>query len=295
MPHNHPQKNQTIPNLGGNLDLEIARLLVLERRRIERAGGLFAERTNGLDDFERVLDIMCGTGTWALNVAQTYPEIDVYGLDRQECLAHYANEQARARMLGNVYFSQLPESAPMLHFADDSFDLVNVNYLFVILRPHEWSLFFQECLRVTRPGGYIRVFEQDWGMTNSPTIEKLADLFLRGLKKVNLGLSPNGRYIGVLPLLPSFLTQAGWIDIQRRVLIDDYLPGAGPANNAQQAITLMANSMRDITLQQKMAAPEEYEALLAQAVNELDSEDFASLLLLVAFLARKPYISTEPL
>jgi ubiquinone/menaquinone biosynthesis C-methylase UbiE len=287
MPYNHPLKKLEIPNLGGNLDLEIARLTVLERRKIERAGGLFAERVHELEDFERVLDIMSGTGTWTLKVAQMYPEIEVVGLERVCLLMDYANGQAEMRKLGNVCYFLLGEDPTKLAFPDNAFDLVNVNYLFVLLHPHEWPLFFQECLRITRPGGYIRVFEQDWGITNSPAIEKMAEFFLRGLQKAHLGLSPNGRYIGVLPFLSSFLRHAGWIAIQRRAMIDDYLKGSSMPNNSEQAINLMANVMRTLTIQQDMATPEEYEELLAQAVIDLEREDFCSCLLTVAFWARK--------
>lgn len=293
MPYDHPQKDLEIPNLGGSLDLEIARLTALERRRIERAGGLFPEREHELEGFEHVLDIMSATGAWTLSVAQMYPEIEVQGLERRTRLVDYASGQAEARKLGNVCYTYLGEDLTKLAFPDNSFDLVNANYLFVHLHPHEWRPFFQECLRITRPGGYIRVLEQDWGITNSPAIEKLADLFLRGLKKANLGLSPNGRYIGVLPFLCTFLRQTGWIHIQRRVMVDDYLKGSGMPHKAEQAIRLMANTMRDITIQQAMATPEVYAALLAQATVELEREDFCSLLLLVAFCARKPEYPLE--
>lgn len=293
MPHDHPQKELEISNLGGNMDLEIARLTALERRRIERAGGLFPERENELEGFEHVLDIISGVGTWTLNVAQMYPEIDVQGLERHSRMADYASGQAEARKVGNVCYACLGEDLTRLDFPDNFFDLVNANYLFAMLHPHEWQPFFRECLRITRPGGYIRVFEQDWGITNSPAIEKLADLFLGGLKKANLSLSSNGRYIGVLPLVCTFLTQAGWTQIQRRALVDDYLTGAGFPKNAEQAICLMANTMRTITLQQEMATPEAYEALLAQATLELEREDFCSFLLLVAFWARKPACSLD--
>jgi hypothetical protein len=50
----------------------------------------------------------------------------------------------------------------------------------------------------------------------------------------------------------------------------------------------MANLMQEVTLQQEMATPQEYEALLTQATLELEREDFCSLLLLVTFWARKP-------
>ena len=292
MPHDYSLKEPEIPNLGGSLNLEFARLTVLERRRIERAGGLFIERENELDGFEHVLDITSGTGAWSLSVAQQYPEIEVIGLERQCPLTHYASSQAEARKLGNVCYMSWKEPVTRLNFPDNSFDLVNANFLFILLHPDEWLPFFKECLRITRPGGYIRVNEQDWGVTNSPTIEQLADLFLRGLKKANLGLSPNGRYIGVLPYISLFLKQAGWCSIQRRVMIDDYLQGAGVPNNAEQAIELMANTMRPLTLGQQMANSEEYQALLAQATKDLTREDFCSHLLLVAFSARKPALTT---
>ncbi|HEY3994183.1 MAG TPA: methyltransferase domain-containing protein [Ktedonobacteraceae bacterium] len=288
MPHDHPLKDLEIPNLGGNLDLEIARLIVLERRKIERAGGLFPERVNELEGFTKVLDIMSSTGAWTLSSARKYPEIEVVGLERQCQLATYANAQAEALNLCNVYYPSWKGEVTKLNFPDNSFDMVNINFLFILLHPHEWQPFFRECLRITRPGGYIRVTEQDWGITNSPAIEKLAELFLLGLKKAHLGLSPNGRYIGVLPLISSFLIQTGWAHVQRRAMVDDYMRGAGVPSNPEQAIKLMANTMRDITIQQHMASPEEFEALLAQATMELECEDFCSLLLLVVFWARKP-------
>lgn len=293
MPHDHPTKNQALSHLGGSLDLEIARLTTMERRRIEQAGGLFPERENELEGFQHVLDIISATGAWALNVAQLYPEIEVMGLEHRARLVDFATGQAEARKLGNVCYVWSGEDLTKLDFPDNFFDMVNANHLFMALRPHQWRPFFRECLRITRPGGYIRVTEQDWGITNSPALEKLAELFLGALKKANLSISANGRYPGVIPLLGPFLNQTGWIDIQRRVMTDDYLKGAGMPRNGEQAINLMANMMREITLQQEMTTPEAYEALLAQAALELDCENFCSLLLLVAFWARKPACPQE--
>jgi hypothetical protein len=76
-------------------------------------------------------------------------------------------------------------------------------------------------------------------------------------------------------------------------MIDDYLNGPGVPNNPEQAIRLMANSMRDLTIRQHMATSAEYDALISQAVVEMEREDFCSSLLLVAFSARKPECTTE--
>lgn len=288
MPRDYMVSDQQIAVLGGSLDLEVARLAMLERRKIERAGGLFPERENELEGFERVLDIMSGIGVWTLNVAQRYPEIDVMGLERHGRLLDYARGQAEARRVGNVYYQMWGDDPTELAFPDNFFDLVNANYLFLLLHEDEWPRFFQECLRITRPGGYIRVREQGWGVTNSPAIERLADLFLRGLKKAGLGLSPDGRNLGVITMLGQLLKRAGWIDIQRRAMLDDYLQGAGNPEDPEQVVRLMANTMREITLKQGMTTPEEFERLLQEAAWDVGRDNFSSLLLLASFCARKP-------
>lgn len=288
MPLDYAVSDQQIFALGGNLDLEIPRLAMLERRKIERAGSLFPERKDELDGFEGVLDIMSGLGIWTLSVAQTYPEIDVVGLERHGKLLDYARGQAKARRIGNVCYHLWDDVPTKLAFPDNFFDLVNTNYLFLLLHEDEWPRFFQECLRITRPGGYIRVFEQSWGVTNSPAIEQLADFFLRGLKKAGLGLSPDGRNLGVITMLGHFLKQAGWTDIQRQAMFEDYLQGAGTPKDPEQAIQLMANTMREMTLKQGMTSPERFEELLQEAVKDVARDDFASLLLIASFCARKP-------
>src|SRR5713226_1413469 len=59
---------------------EMARLLDQDKVINESMGGLFPERT-GLSNIYDVLDIACGPGGWAHEVAHSYPEMEVTGID----------------------------------------------------------------------------------------------------------------------------------------------------------------------------------------------------------------------
>ena len=45
-------------------------------------GGLAPESAQYLAECERVLDLACGPGSWALQVATAYPKLEVVGVDR---------------------------------------------------------------------------------------------------------------------------------------------------------------------------------------------------------------------
>jgi ubiquinone/menaquinone biosynthesis C-methylase UbiE len=57
-------------------------------------GGLFSERSD-LSGVHRILDAACGPGGWALEVAFTYPEIEVVGFDISRAMIDYARSSYR--------------------------------------------------------------------------------------------------------------------------------------------------------------------------------------------------------
>src|SRR5262245_35040522 len=81
---------------------ELARLVEQERVFTKALGGLLPEHPD-LDRFlallQRVLDVACGSGAWALSLAQAYPHLQVEGFDIDERMISYANTQARAGRL----------------------------------------------------------------------------------------------------------------------------------------------------------------------------------------------------
>jgi tRNA G46 methylase TrmB len=81
---------------------EMARL-VRQARMLRHSFGLLP---SSLEQAERwqVLDIGCGPGEWAIEMAQQYPSCQVFGIDISVPMITYASSFAESRKLSNVQF-----------------------------------------------------------------------------------------------------------------------------------------------------------------------------------------------
>ncbi|MCC6899988.1 MAG: class I SAM-dependent methyltransferase [Polyangiaceae bacterium] len=121
----------------------------------ERIAGELADQ---IEDDARVLDVGCGGGHLALEIAARRPGSKITGLD----LAHeqVARAASRARERGlTARFVQ--GSALDLPFDDGSFDVVTS--VASIKHWHDQAAGLRECVRVLAPGGRLVVFEADRG------------------------------------------------------------------------------------------------------------------------------------
>src|SRR5712691_5576152 len=71
MPTDQPQSESTY-FIDAESAAEMARLMIQDRLLTKGMGGLFPERAD-LSNLHRILDIGCGPGAWALDVADAYP------------------------------------------------------------------------------------------------------------------------------------------------------------------------------------------------------------------------------
>ncbi len=67
--------------------------------------------------------------------------------------------------------------------------------------PEAWPHLLQECVRITRPGGSIRLTEAEYSLSNSPAFERIGALCTQALKIAGQSFSPDGRHIGITPML----------------------------------------------------------------------------------------------
>ncbi len=84
---------------------EMARLMLQDRLINEMMGGLFPERKD-LDGIDCILDIGCGPGGWALDVARSYPKKEITGIDISDVMLIYANGQKKLHKLKNIHFKK---------------------------------------------------------------------------------------------------------------------------------------------------------------------------------------------
>jgi SAM-dependent methyltransferase len=107
----------------------------------------------------RIIDAGCGTGEVASRLAELFPQASVLGVD---ILDHHL-ERARARyaeLAPRLSFEH--QSVFALDATDRSFDLTVCRHVLQAI-PHPDKV-IAELVRVTRPGGYIHLIAEDYGM-----------------------------------------------------------------------------------------------------------------------------------
>jgi SAM-dependent methyltransferase len=269
---------------------EMARLINLDRLTTKCMGGLFPEQsTADLASIHRLLDIACGPGGWVQEVAYAYPKMEVVGVDISQTMISYARTQAQVQRLDNARFQIMDVTKP-LDFPDLSFDLVNAR-LIGFFSKAVWPPLLQECLRITRPGGTIRLTEIEigvCGITNSLAVERLNALVTQALYLSGHGFSPDGRHMGTTPLLARFLRDAGCQNIQQRAHVLDYSAGAEAYEGFRQNNMVGFKLMERFLLQAKVTTQEEFDQLYEQMLVEMRSDDFCGLAYFLTAWGKKP-------
>jgi ubiquinone/menaquinone biosynthesis C-methylase UbiE len=253
---------------------EMARL-VLQDRLITRAmGGILPERTD-LSQVFHALDIACGPGGWLLDLVSQYPHIQGVGIDISHLMMGYANHLAKERDLPNVQFQVMDATQP-LHFADNSFDLVNGRILTGFLTTQQWPLMLQECARIIRPGGILRLTEVEWGFTNSAALDALSGMTALSLYRAGHSFSPSGRTVGTANMLRLLLKRAGYQDIQYGAHAVDFSTGAEAHESNVQNVLVVYKLIQPFFIQMQVANEEELQQIYRQVEEDMQKEDFCA-------------------
>jgi ubiquinone/menaquinone biosynthesis C-methylase UbiE len=256
---------------------EMARLLGQDRLVTRGMGGLFSERSD-LSGIHRILDVACGPGGWATEVALTYPEIEVVGIDVSRAMINYANVQVRVQGLTNARFQVMDIQQP-LNFPDSSFDLVNARFM-NFLPAGAWPQLMQEFGRITRSGGVIRLTESEWWyFTTSPALENLNALMIRALKQQGESFSQSGRFTGVLPMLGRFLSDAGCVNVHYRSHVIDFSYGTEAYEGFRHDASIVFKLFQPFIVKMGVATGEEVDRLYEQMRLEMMKENFRGLML----------------
>lgn len=255
-------------------ELEMARLLQQDRLLTKHTGGLFPERSD-LSSIHDALDIACGPGGWALQVAHAYPAINVVGVDISIRMIQYARAQAIVQEARNARFLCMDVLEP-LEFPENSFDLINARLLFGFLSATTWPQLLQECLRILRPGGIIRLTEVEYILTNSPACEELAHLFTEALHLAGRCFSPDGRHIGITVVLGSLLRQAGYRNTSYRPFVIDSSAYTSAHESWYQDMQVALKLLQPFLIKVGVAQQEKLDELYQRAMEEMRSPQYCA-------------------
>lgn len=281
-----PSKSDNVYFIDAESGAEMARLIEQDRLITKGTGGLFTEQSD-LSNIHHILDLGCGPGGWPLDVAFEYPDIQVEGVDISQAMIDYAQARARVQGLHNASFRVMDITQP-LDFPDNSFDLVN-GRMIGFLPTATWPKLMQESVRVTRPGGTIRMTEfESPGTTNSPALEQLIELFARALKVTGQNFSPSGRRIGITPMLRRSLQDAGCTNILQVAHVIDYSIGTEAYLGFRQDWTAAFKLLEPFLIGTGVTTQEEFDQVYNQLLIEMLQDDFCAIMFLLTVWGEKP-------
>jgi len=264
---------------------EMARLMRQDQLMTSGMGGVLPEID--LSGVQRVLDLACGPGGWPLELAYTYSDIEVIGVDISARMIAYANAQAQVQQRHNVRFQVMDILKP-LAFSDNTFDLINARFLSSFILRDKWPLLFREIIRILRPGGIIRLTEPEAGMTNKLHFEKALHIGMQAMHRAGLNFSPNGYHYGIVHMLPSFFRQAALPILGQKAHYIEYSFGTEPHESFYHELSLALQLFEPLVVKMQLATPEEWRDLSQKGLAEMFEEDFCAAWMLLTIWGEKP-------
>lgn len=230
---------------------------------------------------QRVLDMACGTGRWAMEVARQFPQAQVTGVDIAVPQPEYL---AKAEAPPPNYTFQQGNLLEPLPFPDGFFDYVHMRFVFSAVPLERWPGVVRELVRVTAPGGWIELVEAAYPNNGGPALAQLEawGKQMMGGRGVDLDA---GQQIGV------FLRDAGIPDVTER---HDGLPMGAHGGRVGQIVGVdMFTAFRTATkiyVSMLGVEQEQADATLAQADADVYGTEYhAQLPIHIAFGQKPPH------
>lgn len=251
---------------------EIKRLEIQDKMLTAGMGGVLPELPDPTI-LRRVLDVGCGTGGWLMEMAKTYPMIEkLVGGDISDKIIAYAQARAENLGLNNRVQFQTMDALRILEFPAASFDLVNHRAGISWLRTWDWTKLLMEYQRVTRPGGIIRITENDAIVeNNSPALTKLGAITLETFYNSGRVFAPTTN--GLTGQLVRLMTQHGFQDVQTWVHPLVYRAGTIEHQYFYEDTVHFFRLLLPF-FQKWTRVPSDYEEIYQQALKEMQQPDF---------------------
>jgi ubiquinone/menaquinone biosynthesis C-methylase UbiE len=248
---------------------ELTRLTIQDHSITKSMGGLLPEQPDpaALHD---VLDIGSGSGDWVIQMAQAYPTMSLVGVDISKQMVTHGNKQAEQQHVTDRVVFRIMDALQRLDFPDASFDLTNMRLASSFVRTWEWRRVVPEMVRVTRPGGTIRISDiVDFGTCNSPALMQ----FSQWVEKAMVNASYYDKKTTIIEQLITLLTQFHCTQIQTRFIDMAYQAGTPDWQDFYDYVRYSFRTLRPF-LRHRGCAPKEYDDVCQQALKEMKLPDF---------------------
>ena len=272
-PSSDAQLNASSSSLPGQ-GVELPRLFHFDLPPLKQTGQPFPEQSD-ISRIQRVLDMASGDGQWTISAAQALPQVQFVGIEGQAALVDRARAQAKQEGVTNVTFTVMDPFGP-LDLPDGAFDLVNARYIAGLLEAATWPNTLEEFVRVTRPGGVIRLTENDLPISNTMAFAQLGGLISDALYETKRSFSSNGQLLSVTPALKRLLQDAGSQEVQQGVWFINFSAGKPAHADLCQRLSETYRLAQPFLIRTGVTTPEAVEQTYQQMLSEMQSDDFCA-------------------
>ncbi|KAI8948688.1 S-adenosyl-L-methionine-dependent methyltransferase [Xylaria longipes] len=155
----------------------------------------------------RVLDIGCGTGIWAIDFADTYPEAEVIGTDISPSQPEWVPP--------NLKF-EIEDCTQPWTYPRDAFDFIHLRYLYGSIS--DWDALYAEAFKTCKPGGWVETIDPSVNLrSDDGSVREGTALYDWG-RLFNEASSKYGRSMSMVDdgsIAVSF-RKAGFVDVHSR-------------------------------------------------------------------------------
>jgi ubiquinone/menaquinone biosynthesis C-methylase UbiE len=209
-----------------------------------------------------ILDVACGTGRWALDMARRFPRAAVVAFDINRDLIERVLSDPE--LPGNCTFVVADALKPF-EFTDGNFDFVMARANSSYIPIPQWPSVVAEMARVTGSGGWVEL--RDFGLvrSESPALTSLTDLFAR-----MAAMRPI--YPGAGAQLADFLRAAGLREVKARTVT--VRVGRRTTRGGRLMLTDYLSLLERVTpliAQMGLASQAQWETWLVQARQETNT------------------------
>lgn len=249
---------------------ELRRLMIQGHMLTTAMGGPLPEQPEPTV-FRNVLDMACGPGDWVIDAAEAYPGMSLTGIDISQLMISYASEQAGMRRLTDRVSFRVMDVLEALDFPNESFDLVNLRLGVSFMRTWDWPKLLNECWRILRPGGTLRLTDSVATQeSSSAAVAELFEMFMYALfQSGHLFAHEN---TGLTAHLARLLTQRGYQQVQTKSYALEFRAGT-PEGQAYYEDLAHFHTIRPF-LQKWGIRSEDFERVYPQALHDAQQSDF---------------------
>ncbi|GLV54392.1 hypothetical protein KDH_12390 [Dictyobacter sp. S3.2.2.5] len=211
-----------------------------------------------------VLELACGPGGWGLQLLQNYPHMHLVGVDLSQRMIAFVNSQAHSTR-ANAQFYEMDITKP-LDFPEESFDLINARFISGLLLRDSWRPLVEQCKRLLRPGGILRLTECESAVTNNEAQNQMAELVTQTMYLSGRGFNATGTF-GIVNRFPNFLRDAGFQQVNIYPQAIDISTGREYAKAIQQDFTMSLQLLKPFLVPLRLLPSEEaFDELLQNVI-----------------------------